>query len=265
MKRSPSTASPSGIQPDFANAHNTLGDILYTVKHDYGAAAAEFRKAIRLQPDNATFHDNLGLALQGQEKLKEAIVEYRTASRLKPDYGDAHLGAGEILELQGKADEAIDEYRAASRVQPNLADGHHSLAWALVKKPGRGDRERGEALEHARQAVALNPDDSTFRTTLALAEYRVDHWAESIAAAERSLALTKGVEAPNGFFLAMGLWQQGAKDRSRSFFDQAVSWTRKNGSKKADLLLFWREAAALLGVPAPDAAPAELPANPFAP
>ena len=42
------------IQPDFANAHNTLGDILSDVKQDYAAAAAEFREAIRLQPDFAT-------------------------------------------------------------------------------------------------------------------------------------------------------------------------------------------------------------------
>ena len=64
------------IQPDFANAHNTLGHILES-KQDYRAAAAEFRKAIELQPDFAVFHNNLGMALQQQGELDEAITEYR--------------------------------------------------------------------------------------------------------------------------------------------------------------------------------------------
>jgi len=60
----------------------------------------------------------------------------------------------------------------------------------------------------------------------------------------------------------MALWQQGVKDRSRSFLDQAVSWTRKNDPKNANLLAFWREAAKLLGQPGPLP---DLPADPFAP
>jgi len=253
------------LQPDFANAHNTLGDILFTVKQDCAGAAVEFRAAIRLQPDHPTYHYNLGLALQGQGKLDEAITEYRTASRLQPSSVDPHAGLGEIFELQDKRDDAIAQYRTASRLQPGSADAHNSLARALVKKPGRSDADRGEAMEHARQAVALSPKDGSFRTTLALAEYRAGHWAESIAAAEQSIALTKDEDASNRFFLAMALWQQGAKDRSRSIFDQAVAWTRKNDPKDANLLLFWREAAELLGQPGPDAPPADLPANPFAP
>ena len=55
------------------------------------------------------------------------------------------------------------------------------------------------------------------------------------------------------FVLAMALWQKGDKDRSRSFFEQAVSWTKKNDPKNAALLAFWREAAKLLGQPGPPA------------
>jgi tetratricopeptide (TPR) repeat protein len=254
------------IQPDFANAHNTLGHILSDVKQDQIAAAAEFRKAIRLQPEIAPFHNNLGLALQQQGKLDEAIAEYRIASRLQPDLVDAYMGLGEIFEFQGKRADAIVEYRAASRIQSKFADAHNSLAWAEVKKPDCSAQERSEALEHARSAVALGPEDASFRTTLALAEYRAGHWALSIAAAEQSIALTKSEDATNWFFLAMALWQKGDKDRSHSFFEQAVTWTKKNDPKNAALLAFWREAAKLLGQPEPAAAALpELPAAPFAP
>jgi hypothetical protein len=98
-----------------------------------------------------------------------------------------------------------------------------------------------------------------------LAEYRGGYWVESVAASDRSVALMKGVDASNGFVLAMALWRQGSKIRSRSFFDQAVAWTRKNDPQRADVLLLWREAADLLGQPGPDTPLADLPANPFAP
>jgi hypothetical protein len=81
------------------------------------------------------------------------------------------------------------------------------------------------------------------------------------------ISALKGVEASNWFFLAMALWQLGEKDRSCSYFDQAVAWTKKNDPKNVELLQFWREAADLLGQPGPDAsAPLpDLPALPFAP
>ena len=93
------------------------------------------------------------------------------------------------------------------------------------------------------------------------------HWAEAIATAEQSLARAKDLDASNGFCLALALWQQGVKDRSRSCFDQAASRTEKNDPKYANLLALWREAAAILGQPGPSAgAPLpDLPAEPFAP
>ena len=188
MRRSPSTAPPSASSPTSPTPTTPSATSCSGSSRITPAAAAEFRKAIRLQPDYAVSHNNLGLALQRQGKLDEAIAEYRTAIRLQPDYADAHLGIGEILEFQGKLDEAIVEYRTALQLRPDFADAHNGIAWALAKNPDRSARERSEALEHARRAVALSPKEGSFRNTLALAEYRAGHWAESIAAAERSIA-----------------------------------------------------------------------------
>ena len=229
------------------------------------AAAAANREAIRLRPDDASAHFNLGYALNEQGKLAEAIAEYRTVIRIQPDNAYAHNNLGWALQGQGKLDEAIAEYRTAIRIQPGYDWGRNNLAWVLAKSPDRGPPERSEALELARKAVALSPKEGSFHNTLALAEYRVRHWSESIAAAERSIALTTGVDAYNWFFLAMALWQRGEKDRSRLYFDRAVAWTKKNDPKNAELLAFWREAAGLLGRPGPDAPPLpDLPADVFA-
>jgi len=63
----------------------------------------------------------------------------------------------------------------------------------------------------------------------------------------------------------MVMWQKGLREWARSFFDQAVAWTRKNDPNQAELLGFWREAADLPGQPGPKAPPIDLPAVSFAP
>ncbi len=239
------------LRPDFANAHNTYGNILSTLKHDYPAAAAEFREAIRLQGDIALYHNNLALSLQVIDDLDKAIEEYREASRLQPNLADAHMGLAEIFDFQGKRADAIVEYRAALKVQPNLALAHNQIAHVLVKEPQCSVQEWSEALEHARLAVALGFADASFRTTLALAEYRAGHWAESIAAAEQSIEMTKEVDPSNWFLLAMAFWQKRDKDEARKWFDKGVAWTKANDPKNEQPNETGTEAAKLLGQPVP--------------
>ncbi len=230
-------------------------------------AIAEYRTAIRIEPDNFSGHYGLGAILCDRKRdYVAAAAEFREAIRARPDSVIAYVGLGNALDGQGKMDEAIAAHRTAIRIHPGYDWGHNNLAWALAKPADRSSPERTEALEHARQAVALSPKNSSFHNTLALAEYRAGHWAESIAAADRSIALSTGVDASNWFFLAMAHWQQGEKDRSRAYFDQAVAWTKQHDPQNVELLAFWREAAQLLGQPAPTAAAPlpDLPANLFA-
>jgi tetratricopeptide (TPR) repeat protein len=253
------------LQPDFAMFHFNLATALST-RGSGDEAIAEYREAIRLRPDDPVAHHNLGWALQQQGKPEEAIAEYRAALRIRPDDADHHFGLGFSLQGQGKLEEAIAEYRAALRIQPDHASARNNLGWLLAKK---GEPTlAAEALEDARKAVALDPKNGGWQNTLALAEYRAGHFAEAIAAAERSIELIRpGVDASNWFFLAMAHARRGEADRARGFFDWAVAWTRKNAPKNPELLQFWREAAALLGRPGPDAAqPArlsDLPADVF--
>ena len=132
------------------------------------------------------------------------------------------------------------------------------MAWALVLSRKRPQGEYDEGLVHARKAVELAKKDENCYNTLALAEYRSGHWAESLAASERSMELRKGGDAYNWFFQAMARWQKGDKDEARKWFDKAVVWTKANDPKNVELRQFWTEAAELLGQPGPTspAAPA---------
>src|SRR5207244_13082936 len=84
-------------------------------------------RALRLKPDYAEAHNNLGNALRGQRRLAEAEACFREAVRLRPDFGDAHHSLGAVLKEQGRLEEAEACLREALRLRPDFADAHNNL------------------------------------------------------------------------------------------------------------------------------------------
>ncbi len=135
-------------------AHNNLG-IALKAQGKLDEAIAEFREAIRVQPDHAMAHNNLGVALENQGKFDDAIAEYHQAIRLQPDDAKAHSNLGWLLyAIKHDNDDAIAESRAAIRLKPDFAMAHNNLGIAL-KAQGKLD----EAVMEYRTAIGLKPDD----------------------------------------------------------------------------------------------------------
>ena len=130
--------------------------------------------------------------------------------------------------------------------------------------PKRPAADYGEGLVHARKAVELAPTNGNFLNTLALAEYRSAHSAESLAACERSMQLSNGGSALNWYLVAIARSQKGDKAEARRWYDKAVAWTKEKEPKNAELRQFWAEAAELLGQPGPGASGTGSPVAPAA-
>jgi len=60
------------------------------------------REAIRLKPDMAEAHDNLGYALEEKGDSQAALAEYRRALDLKPDLADAQSRYDALLKKMNK-------------------------------------------------------------------------------------------------------------------------------------------------------------------
>jgi tetratricopeptide (TPR) repeat protein len=67
----------------------------------------------------------------------------RKAIKLKPDWADAHYQLGLLYEDQAVLNDAIREYQAAVRLQPSLATAHYRLA-QLYKKKGQQELAQSE-------------------------------------------------------------------------------------------------------------------------
>ena len=113
-------------------------------------AIACYRRALELKPDYAEAHNNLGNALKDQGKLDEAVACYRRALELKPDYAEAHNNLGNVLKDQGKLDEAVACYRRALELKPDYCGiswffGPYASTSVLLGRPGGSftARDRG--------------------------------------------------------------------------------------------------------------------------
>ena len=121
------------INPEYADAHNNLGNT-YLNKGMLDEAIAEFKKALEINPDFAEAHGNLGETHLNKGVLDEAIAELKKALEIDPEYADARCILGVAYANKGMLDEAIAEYKKAIEINPNLAMAHMNLALAYYYK-----------------------------------------------------------------------------------------------------------------------------------
>ena len=79
---SPGTGTEAGLMP----RRTTTWAMAFKDQGKLDEAVACYRRALELKPDFAEAHNNLGNALKDQGKLDEAVACYRRALELKPDY-----------------------------------------------------------------------------------------------------------------------------------------------------------------------------------
>jgi tetratricopeptide (TPR) repeat protein len=79
----------------------------------------------------------LGNALLESGKPREAIEHYEQALRIKPDYAEAHNNLGVALMELGRTQDAIAQYEQALRINPNFSEAQKGLARARAVQEGK--------------------------------------------------------------------------------------------------------------------------------
>jgi Tfp pilus assembly protein PilF len=141
------------LDPDNAQYHNTLGLVLLNLDRPVDAQA-EFQTAIDLDKTNPDLQHNVGVALAQQKRFDDAIAAYKKALTF-PTYTTpevAYYNMGEAYIRLGKPQEAQESFRAAIQLEPTMVAAHYGLGLAL-SQGGRKD----EARAAFRQARDLDP------------------------------------------------------------------------------------------------------------
>jgi len=194
-------------------------------------AIAEYREALKLNPDNFQAHHKLGFLLYNvKNRDEEGMRHYMKAIQLDPSDPRINYDLGMALGHQGKHDQAIRHLSAAAQrmpvrldVQYNLADVRYNLGLVLLQKgafkqsaanlaeavrlePEKADfhyqlalalaalGQIGEAITHYSQAVSLEPDidkSPTLHELLAARYAQAERFREAILYATRALNLAR--------------------------------------------------------------------------
>ena len=59
------------------------------------------------------------------------MTNFEDAMRLKPDFAGAHFNLGNVLQGMGRNYDAVAQYREALRYDPASVDAHNNLGVAL--------------------------------------------------------------------------------------------------------------------------------------
>ncbi|MGA2127269.1 MAG: tetratricopeptide repeat protein [Xanthobacteraceae bacterium] len=150
------------LAPDAALYHANLGEMCRLAGR-LDEAVRHGRRAVKLEPDYPEALSNLGAALYERKAYIEAADCHRRAIALNPGFAQAHSNLGNALYAMKRFDEAVDAYRRAIAIEPGFADAWSNLGTSLHHS---GQLEDG--LVALRRAVALAPDHANAHSGLGI-------------------------------------------------------------------------------------------------
>ena len=201
------------IQPDSAEAHNNLGNVLWS-----RASSTKRRhvtsKRIALKPDYVDAHSNLGTVLLSQGKLDEAAAHYEQALALRPDNAERHNNLGVIRWQQGRLDEAAARFEQASRSPAQLS--------RRTQQPGQRAAEPGQA---RRSPAAITSKRSLLRPDSAEAHNNLGNVLSRQGKLDQALARYRASACPPAG-LCRSAQQPGQCAEAQGKLDQAAARVR---------------------------------------
>ncbi len=243
--------------------HDHLGTWLASQKR-HAEAIEQYREALRLFPERAQLHASIGICLGALGRVDEAAASFRSALAgplADEDRLQAETYLANLLAQQGNYSQAIAHYRAALQLggdaqvaynlavalratgdlpaalaalrkgvgrQPDSAEMQHALGSLLVDA-----QQVREALGPLAKAVHLAPEETRYRESLALAQFK----AGDVAAARRQLdvLIAKHPTASAHNLLGVILAQQGQLESAIAQFRAALSIDPAHAGAQANL------------------------------
>lgn len=92
---------------------------LHLVEENYEIAERLLKKALILNPRNASIHNNLGILYAEQKNLHKAVKKFEKAIKLNKRFADAYFNLGTVYYELGKTDNANELFKKAIELNQN--------------------------------------------------------------------------------------------------------------------------------------------------
>ena len=138
------------LDDKLSNAHDALAQVLHNYEWDWDGAEAEYRRALALNPNDASAHHGLAHLLAQQGRGDEALREIRTAVALNPRVLPSVVAVAVMKYYARDYAGALDTLQRVADLD-TLSALRHRLAATILDRLGRRD----EAMHELARAVEL--------------------------------------------------------------------------------------------------------------
>ena len=203
-----------------AAAHTALATGL-TWEHDFVAAESEYRKAISLDPNDATAHQWYGVLLMILGRKAEAVAEESRAAALEPLSLQIQNNFGAFLDCAKDFTAALRQFQRAVGEEPDSAwVGRNPWLLANMARTYSHNGRYADALRMMERALEINPRSPRALHTMATIHH--DMGRRDLA----RLAFARADTANEQYAAYRGMLYAGAGERDSAFlwFARAERW-----------------------------------------
>lgn len=127
-------------------------------------AVSDLRSYVDANADVAEVQSNYGFILVGQQKFREAETAFQRAISLDPTLSGSHVNLAEFYRVTGQNERSVKAYAEAIVISPDRGELRYGHALSLVRQ-----KDLQGAIAELEEAVRLEPKESRYKITLALA------------------------------------------------------------------------------------------------
>ena len=120
------------LGPDSADAHSTLGYVLFQAQLRVADAREPYQRAFELGAGDAAVLARFAVYAAATKRIAEAKKAVFRARELDPFNATIHRGVGFVLYAAGDFEGSIAPVRRAIEINPELSDSHARVAMAMI-------------------------------------------------------------------------------------------------------------------------------------